>query len=536
MAFCEQCGAKLTPGSRFCEECGAIVEDVGVESATPKNSILSSGSLQEIFKSPSWKDDWAQAALESTDSDLGLILTREEELLLQVDAGPVQLQDLMRDYIEQTSKRGVKYYYLNLDTFHGYEGDGSVDSVVAALRSIADVARPKYLFILGNEKVIDVARWDNEASDGDDVVESDLCYSTLDTNSPWNGQEYDFDVTIRVGRLPTYSGEQFCKFRAYFDAAMTHIGHMDRIVPYGLSALVWEQESNYEFGKTASRKVDVSPMVGCANVAPRMGFESNLLFFNLHGSNRAKYWYGQNGVNYPEAFSPSVLNGMSRPYFIGVEACYGARYLGGLVPEQSVLLMAMENKCISFLGSSRIAFGKSTPTGSCADLVVGSYVKSISLGESAGDAHMTGLKRLSEDWSSLDDADVKTMAEFSLYGDPSARKCDNTSNSGFKHLFSGAKMNKGLTVPMPDVARAIRTSLAEVDAKIEAIVDEYVEREILPEISGSIGVSGMKTKVVKMSRGGLSQKLYFIPSEAVDTVAKVYFDDEGRVHKALVSK
>jgi hypothetical protein len=519
------------PDSRFCEECGAEVEDF----ADVSKGNLYNEESHEIFDGSEWRKDWDFVASNSYEFEVGLILTRENSLLGQLSATSSQLRDVINCYIKKSSERGVKYYYLNLDRFSLYEGNGSVDSVVAALREVVEVARPKYLFILGNEEIIDVARWENNAEDGDSTVESDLCYSTLDTRSPWDGQKYDFDKTIRVGRLPTYPGEKFENFKSYFDTAAANIGRLDRIVPYGLSALVWEEESNFEFKKVAPRKVDVSPIVAHSTVSSRMGFESNLLFFNLHGSNRAKYWYGQDGGNYPTAFSPEALHNIDRPYFLGVEACYGARYLGGLKPKESILLTAMENKCIAFLGSSRIAFGTTSPSGSCADFVIGSYIENVKRGDSAGDSHIAGLKRLTEDWDSMDDADIKTMAEFSLYGDPSARTGKNFSLNHSKGFSSGI-INRGLSVPMPDVSRAIRMSLVEIDAKIEAIIDDYVKREILPELDGAIAASQVQMKAFRMARSGLTQKIYAYSSGCIDRVAKVYFDSKGNVKKALVSK
>jgi hypothetical protein len=530
--FCEECGNALMPDSRFCEECGTKVEEFDQDS---KEISFSKQESEELFENSWWKKDWDSIASNSCDFEIGLILTREKSLLGQLNASSSQLRHLIKDYIRNSSERGVKYYYLNLDRFPLYNGDGCVDSVIKVLREVVAIARPKYLFILGNEKIIDVARWENNTEDGDPIVESDLCYSTLDVESPWDGQRYDFDKTIRVGRLPTYEGEDFDSFKSYFETATANIGRLDRIVPYGLSALVWEEESNYEFKKIAPRKVDVSPIVAHSTVSTRMGFESNLLFFNLHGSNRAKYWYGQDGGNYPTAFSPEALSDMDRPYFLGVEACYGARYLGGLKPGESILFTAMENKCLAFLGSSRIAFGTSTPNGSCADFVIGSYVENIKKGESAGDSHIAGLKRLTEDWDSMDDADIKTMAEFSLYGDPSARAVKNICSCNSKG-FSSNIINRGLSVPMPDVGRAIRMSLVEVDAKIEAIIDDYVKCEILPELDGAIASGQVRMKTLRIGTTGLNQKIYSFSSGSIDKIAKVYFDSEGNIKKAIVSK
>lgn len=99
MAFCEQCGVKLTPGSRFCEECGAAVEFVVEEVPTKEVSPVRCG-LKEIFLARDWKDEWARAAVYASDSELGLVLTREEELLFHVDAGLVQIQELVDDEVE----------------------------------------------------------------------------------------------------------------------------------------------------------------------------------------------------------------------------------------------------------------------------------------------------------------------------------------------------------------------------------------------------------------------------------------------------
>ena len=155
MAFCEQCGAELTPDSRFCEECGCAVEQIA-EGAASQDIVSSSSELKEIFIEQDWKAKWARSASEASNLELGLILTREEELLHQINADILRFQELIADYISKCAKRGVKYHYVNLDKFPGYKGSGDVASVVSVLKEMVDVARPKYIFILGNEDVIDV--------------------------------------------------------------------------------------------------------------------------------------------------------------------------------------------------------------------------------------------------------------------------------------------------------------------------------------------------------------------------------------------
>ena len=532
MAFCEQCGARLTPGSRFCEECGAVVEVDAVGKGAGSDDAAQSFDTS-FFKNTTWEIAWEKAASSCGEADLGLIVTRERALLKQTAVESREYNLLIDGYISNAKNRGVHYYYLNLEDCAFYRGEGDVDSVVEALRKVVSIARPKYLMILGNEEIIDVARWKNQAEDGDGEVESDLCYSTLDVNTPWNGQKYDFDEVMRVGRLPTFQNEGLQSFAAYFDGAMRYAGTMGRVIPYGLSALVWEDESNDEYKAISSDKVDVSPEVTKNNVKDRISPEANLLFFNLHGSNDTKYWYGQEGRSYPEAFDPSALLGRESPYFLGVEACYGARYLGGLVPDQSIVMTAMRNKCLAFLGSSKIAFGTPRPAGSCADIVIGDYIKCLTQGYSAGDAHLEGLKHLTSK-KSLNDADIKTLAEFALYGDPSVRMMPRTSALSDKNS-NGLGLPKGLHIPMPDVRLAVQMALSEVDAKIEAVIDDYVVQNVMP-ILKQVGLAAAEQKVYKMQNTGLNQKIYRYRSGDIVQVAKVYFDDGGKINTALISK
>ena len=541
MAFCEECGARLADGVKFCEECGAKVSDYTDAMVSDKDEFAHYESDSDLDfpglgdSKRDWLQQWKEFA-EKADGELGVIITRESKLLSQFeDATSAILRSMLKEYIANAAKRGVRYFYCNLDDCVFHNGGSDVEGVVASLRKIVDMARPKYMFILGNEDVIDVARWENEAQDDDEMVESDLCYSTLDVNTPWNGQKYNFDEIMRVGRLPSFNGETLASYSRYFKNAQQYIGTMSGVYPYGLSALVWEDESNDEYKEISDEKVEVSPEVTEDDVGNGIEENVNLLFFNLHGSNNARFWYGQEGCSYPEAFAPNVLDGRRRPYFLGVEACYGARYLGGLDPSNSILMMAMRNKCLAFLGSSKIAFGTSKPKGSCADIVIGDYIKYLAKGYSAGDAYVEGLRRLAASRDGMDDSDIKTLAEFALYGDPSARMGTNKDVGGIKKFFKGFGLQKGLSIPMPDVRRCVQMALAEVDAKIEAIIDEFAMRNLIPELK-EIGLGNVRQSVFKMKNTGLNQKIYSLEAGPIRRIAKVYFDDKGKICKALVSK
>ena len=487
-----------------------------------------------VFKSINWKKEWQKAAEDAAGEELGIMMVSEGRLVSQLGVEADEVREVIANYMRNADKRGVHYYYLDLGNNAVGTVDGSdVAGIVSLLRRIVDVARPKYLFILGNEEIIDVATWENETKDGDEKVFSDLAYSTLDTTSPWEGQEFNATEALRVGRLPTTDG-RFDDFQAYFENASQGIGKIGDIRPYGLSALAWEEESNDEYSAVSDDEVDTSPNVTVEDAGERIyDSNANLLFFNLHGSDDTEYWYGQRGDSYPKAVSPAIFEDYPRCFFLGVEACYGARFIG-LEPDESIVKTALANKCLALLGASMIAYGTSEPEGNCADIVIGEYIKHIAKGETAGDAHIAGLKKLTSA-SEMDDSDIKTLAEFALYGDPSACTGKNKNLGAMKGLMKRlGGVPKGIHIPMPDVRKATKLCLAEVDAKIERAIDDFVATTLMPAIRQK-GLA-VEQKTFRMRNGKLNQKLYSVESEHIPQIAKVYFDDSGKIHKALLSK
>ena len=295
--------------------------------------------------------------------------------------------------------------------------------------------------------------WENECKDSDEQVLADLPYVTLDTNSPWNGQQYNFSQVLHTGRLPSFSGETLSEFVKYFETASTYTS-APKTEPFGLSALVWQAASNAQYKEISKETTKTSPDITLETVKQVIPENANILYFNLHGRDKAKYWYGQKDCNYPEAFSPEAIAHVKGPYFLGVEACYGARYTQGLTANDSIVLTAMQNGCLALLGSSKIAYGPCVPPGTCADIIVGTFLKRSQEGLSAGDAYCAALSTLMSG-ECPNDTTIKTLAEFSLYGDPSIRLI----NSNQKKSLSSFSKVYHISVPMPDVRRAVKNVL-----------------------------------------------------------------------------
>ena len=444
MAFCEDCGSPLSEGVVFCENCGAKISST--------NNVISNHSKEIV--------------------ETGIIYTNLSLLAEKLNTSISSLTSVIENFIKSASNRGIGYTLK--DVSDSFSTVGSVENHIRIIKSTVQELKPKYLFILGSSNVIPSIIWENKASDcGSDAdVSSDLPYATLDTTSPFEGQEYDFEDTLRVGRLPNID------FENYFANLNEGCGKIDTISTFAESAEVWVEETIDIYSHIKSGpNVHTSPEHTTETTKSTISSSgnSNLFLFNLHGSNQTEYWYGQRGGSYPEAVAPDTFDGLEKPYFLAVEACYGAAYEDREI-DKSILLSSLSGKCISFLGSSRIAFGTPRAPGSCADVICGEYLKNLKSGMTVGDALEKARRELMKE---SDAEEIKTLAEFSLYGDPSARifgEPKPTKTSLFSKNTTQA-FSKGIRIPLPNIRKAIRLELTNVEEKIAQIVQESVYKQ-----------------------------------------------------------
>lgn len=507
--FCEECGTELEPGARFCENCGTPVPQ-----------------------------EEKHIAFEN-----GVIVTNLKKLSSQLGTSPDSINKLLSEYIDFSKQRGISYSLLNLEN----QNDLTVDKVIYALNQATLSSKIKYVFILGNEEIIPVTEYHNESGDSDEKVPSDLPYTVLDKTSPWSGIKYAFDKMLRTGRLVSYNGESFEKFAAYFKNVMHYQNSFPAITSYSLSAKVWKNETDYEYKKISvpyNKACDSSPEVNVSTVENYIPKDANLLMFNLHGSNQTKFWYGQQEQEFPEAFEPKNIDALKAPFIIGVEACYGANYTGGFTEENSILVKALHKGCFSLLGSSRIAYGTSEPQGNNADFMIGEFLKQIKDGTSAGDAHVAGIKRVICDSKDFSDVEIKTIAEFNLFGDPSvsagsfakSQEESETSSSSSTTSTSSSKSFgsniPSLNVNMPDIRQAVRLSLAKVDSKIETAINTYVY-EKYAFMKDSIPTT------YRIEGKDLFQSIYSTKGAKdgiINQTVRVYYDRNGTIKKEAESK
>ena len=494
MAFCEDCGAPLSEGMLFCENCGVKVTENKSAAVKAGKAVIEEGILYTNLP-------LLAESLQKTEGEVTVILEK---------------------FIETAQNRGIGYQLC--DASKSIAGCGSVDQHIAIIKALVEKNHPKYLFIIGSSKIIPSIVWKNEASDfeSDADVSSDLPYSTLDTASPFDGQEYDFDNCLKVGRLP----ESGIDLEKYFENLEAGCGKLEEAKTFALSAQVWQAESADIYKNISDRQVFTSPACENTTITNLIEENTNLFLFNLHGSNKTEFWYGQTGNEYPTAMDHNSLSYVTSPYFLMVEACYGAFY-EGRSSVNSILLSALKGKCISFLGSSRIAFGTPCPQGCCADVIASEHLKNLKKGMSAGESLSLARKALMQDDS---EESIKTLAEFSLYGDPSARmKGEPLASKGLFSKDNSKSFTKGVHIPLPNIRRAIKMELTTVNEKIAAAIEEMV-------YSKYEDFKGIKPKYYKSSKDNDYSAVFKKQGLIGDQLVTVKFEKDGKVKNILESK
>jgi hypothetical protein len=424
-----------------------------------------------------------------------------------------------------------------------------VESVTSMLRGVYNVAVPDYLMIVGDTTVIPNADWYNECDDGDETVPSDLPYITLDTESPWDGAIYDFENITQVGRIPAKATNDFAEAICYFNNTKLFTGYA-YAKSFAYSALVWEPTSRVEFAHLHPTLITSPQYTSNSQTARMNGYtkleklsgEYNLVCFNLHGSDGSHVWYGQQGYTYPEAFEKSLLPS-NNGYMLLTEACYGARPLASA----SIVVDAIMNRCVAFVGSTRIAYGMTNGGVSCADVIARGFTAGVAKGMTAGKAFLSALTSLTSGYS-IDEEEIKTLAEFALYGDPSVYLLAGSAQKSAKRStakLSNTKKDKALGVALMSCDGKGRTSKnvatmlsfsAEEQAHIQKmanIVYQTGNDYVLKKFSA---MSEVEPKVYKVIGREEYRAIYEKNDGEIKTVVKMHLDSKGNVKKVYNSK
>jgi hypothetical protein len=316
----------------------------------------------------------------------------------------------------------------------------------SAIDAVFISIRPDYLMILGATDVIPHQDLINPAYDGDDVDEyayGDIPYAC---EQPYSQQADKFIGPTRVlGRLPDLTGDTDPAYLiGLLDTAAkwTSRQRSDYADYFAVSAHEWAKSTKLSVQKLfgSDTGVNLSPSAGPKWSNVILGRRAH--FINCHGGQADPQFYGQKGNNYPVAHDAAFVTGkIAEGTVAAVECCYG-----GELYDPNLLANRQHGMCNTYLadrtygyfGSSTIAYGPAEGNGS-ADLLCQYFLRRVLAGASLGRAALEARQEFAQSGPDLDPFDIKTLAQFSLFGDPSIQPVAIPT----PHIALGGKATKG---------------------------------------------------------------------------------------------
>jgi hypothetical protein len=295
-----------------------------------------------------------------------------------------------------------------------------------AIDKVYQATVPDYLVILGAPDVIphqDLKNPLQSADDPDSYAWGDIPYAC---EAPYSNDPKKFIGPTRVlGRIPDLlAGSDPAYLVKLLGIATqwksrTPEEYADHL---GISAKVWRDSTALSLQNTfgTSARLQLSPPKGPKWTPAQLGCLAH--FINCHGALSTPHFFGQTGTKYPKAHSAALIAGhVSEGTVVAAECCYGAELYDPTHAEGGQMGISntyLQGGAYGFLGSSTIAYGPATGNGS-ADLICQYFLQSVKAGASLGRAALEARQKFAKSAPQLDPADVKTLAQFYLLGDPS---------------------------------------------------------------------------------------------------------------------
>jgi hypothetical protein len=358
-------------------------------------------------------------------------------------AGYQAIQQALARLIAADSARNVMTQIVELDNAQHMTACGgqpvpgptAEPETKLAINAVLAAHNPDYLLILGGSDIVCHQRLTNPMpGDGDPDVPSDLPYANH-TSQYATGIQAHIGATHVVGRLPEIPNAQNPLIAAPNPQPPTFIvGLIDRAAQaqsrpialyqqgFSLSAAVWSTSTQMSasaiFGGGAV--VQNAPPTGPPVAPSLLHYRSH--FINCHGAPADYQFYGQQGTNYPPAMSSSDIVGkISDGCVATAECCYGAEiYDPALAGDMGLCCRYLSEGAYGFFGSTNIAYGPAASNAN-ADLIAQYFLHEIAAnGASIGRACLAARQRFVQAAGPiLSNADLKTLGQFLLLGDPS---------------------------------------------------------------------------------------------------------------------
>jgi hypothetical protein len=362
-----------------------------------------------------------------------VILTNLSGLQAKYGDGITEIQAALDALIVADAQRGLTTKVIGIDDAAAMDEHSAPtvtdpadpEQAKAAVDAVYAALTPSYVMLLGAIDVVPHQPLENPLlsdADTDASAWGDLPYAC---DEPYSTSTGDFVGPTRVvGRLPDITGASdpaylvgLIQTASSWQSRTTD----DYRSALGISAKVWEGSTRLSltnlFG--AVQELDLSPAEGPNWPSPLLSRRTH--FINCHGAESDSHFYGQEGNAFPVAHDATVVaEHVAEGTVVAAECCYGAQLydpqqVGGVAGLCNAYLAG---QAYGFFGSSTIAYGPAEGNGS-ADLLCQYFVRHVLEGSSLGRAALEARHDFVRNATVVDPADLKTLAQFSLMGDPS---------------------------------------------------------------------------------------------------------------------
>jgi hypothetical protein len=349
--------------------------------------------------------------------------------------GLTKIQAAVRNLIDADKKRGLTTVLFGLDqaadmkkvkattVTSAADPKQNKNAVDALFKSLA----PDYLMLLGAPDVVPHQDLKSPTfsppDEPDEFAFGDIPYAC---EAPYSQKPQDFFGPTRVvGRLPDIQGGSDPQYLiGLLKLAASYKSQPDTAYRgyFGISAEIWSGSTAMSLANTFgdSKAMKTVPKSKPSWPADSLGKLSH--FINCHGASRNRHFFGQPASGeeeYPTALDAAFLdNKISEGTVAAVECCYGAQLYNPHTNHLGICSTYLGDGAFGFLGSTTIAYGPADGNDQ-ADLICQFFLQNLLLGASLGRATLEARQKFVHKTSMSDPSNVKTIAQFNLYGDPS---------------------------------------------------------------------------------------------------------------------
>jgi hypothetical protein len=418
---------------------------------------------------------------------------------------------------------------------------------------------PDYLMILGAVDVIPHQDLANPMFGGDDEDEhawGDLPYAC---DAPYSTAIEDFVAPSRViGRLPDLDGaKDSSHLRSLLRNAANWVPMKatDYNSYFALSAKTWIKSTRLSVKKTFGSQagVFVSPADGPQWTSDQLAPLSH--FINCHGDDGRSQFYGENPAGkprFPVAHETiRVRNNIAAGTVAAVECCYGAQLYkpsASIDPEHGICQEYLAGNAYGFFGSTTIAYGPAEGNGS-ADIICAAFLQHVLSGSSIGLAALQARQDFIKACKVMDPADLKTLGQFNLLGDPSIHPVQSAKTKlakPSKNMLAAARPAIALDGAHGERRETLRENAPKIAARTSTCGRRVADEAMDERARNAVAALGLRPTSVKTFAAttpaasakslGLAAKISAKtgPKQRLCVVTARHRDDEEEPHRGFV--